>query len=80
MPLNEDTLKIDGSFAILRSGDIEFSVEKSATSFIGSATSGEGLLNVYRGTGEVWLVPTKVIYDKLNNLDLKDNFKEEEFK
>lgn len=78
--LNEDTLKIDGSFAILRSGDIEFSVEKSATSFIGSATSGEGLLNVYRGTGEVWLVPTKVIYDKLNNLDLKDNFKEEEFK
>lgn len=78
--LNEDTLKLDGSFAILRSGDIEFSVEKSATSFIGSATSEEGLLNVYRGTGEVWLVPTKVIYDSLKNIELKDNFKEEEFK
>ncbi len=78
--LNEDTLKIDGSFAILRSGDIEFSVEKSATSFVGSATSKEGLLNVYRGTGEVWLVPTKVVYDKLKDLDLKDDLKEEKFK
>ena len=78
--LNEDTLKIDGSFAILRSGDIEFSVEKSATSFVGSATSKEGLLNVYRGTGEVWLVPTKVVYDKLRDIDSKDNLKEEEFK
>ncbi|MBM7836527.1 AIM24 family protein [Clostridium sardiniense] len=77
--LNNDTLKIDGSFAILRSGDIEFSVEKSATSLIGSATSGEGLLNVYRGTGDVWLVPTKIVYDKMRELNVKSNFKEEEF-
>lgn len=68
--LSNDTLKVDGNFAILRSGSIEFTVEKSAKSIIGSTTSGEGFLNVYRGTGEVWLVPTKVIYDKLQSTSL----------
>lgn len=77
--LNNDTLKIDGSFAILRSGNIKFSVEKSATSMIGSAASGEGFLNVYRGTGEVWLVPTKIVYDKMREINKKDNFKREDF-
>ena len=77
--LNNDTLKIDGSFAILRSGNIKFSVEKSATSMIGSASSGEGFLNVYRGTGEVWLVPTKIVYDKMREINKKDNFKREDF-
>ncbi len=77
--LNNDTLKVDGSFAILRSGNIQFSVEKSATSIIGSATGGEGFLNVYKGTGEVWLVPTKIVYDKMKEMNIKDNFREEEF-
>ncbi|MGL4572139.1 MAG: AIM24 family protein [Clostridium sp.] len=77
--LNEDVLKVDGSFAILRTGDIEFSVEKSATTMIGSATSGEGLLNVYRGTGDVWLIPTKVVYDKMRSVNDKDSLKEEVF-
>lgn len=58
--LINDTLKVDGNFAILRTGNIEFSVEKSSKSIIGTAVSGEGMVNVYRGTGEVWLVPTKV--------------------
>ena len=77
--LNNDVLKVDGSFAILRTGNIEFSVEKSATTIIGSATSGEGLLNVYRGTGDVWLVPTKAVYDKLIYIKDKENIKEEKF-
>lgn len=63
--LNGETLKVDGNFAILRTGGIEFTVEKSSKSLLGSATSGEGFLNVYRGTGTVWLLPTKVIYDRL---------------
>ena len=63
--LVDDVLKIDGNFAILRTGNIEFSVEKSSRSIIGSNLNGEGLVNVYRGTGEVWLVPTKKIYDEL---------------
>lgn len=64
--LINDTLKVDGNLAILRTGNIEFSVEKSAKSIIGTAVSGEGLVNVYRGTGEVWLIPTKSIYKDLN--------------
>ena len=67
-----DTLKVDGNFAILRSSNIEFTVEKSGTTLIGTALNGEGLLNVYRGTGEVWLVPTKAIYDELKEKGLKE--------
>lgn len=64
--LINDTLKVDGNFAVLRTGNIEFTVEKAAKSIIGSATSGEGFVNVYRGTGEVWLMPTKDVYNKLS--------------
>lgn len=70
--LYRDELKVDGSFAVLRSGNIEFTVEKSGTTLIGSAINGEGLLNVYRGTGEVWLVPTKSIYEDLNTRGLNE--------
>lgn len=63
--LIDDTLKVDGNFAILRTGNIDFSVEKSSKSIVGSATSGEGFVNVYRGSGEVWLVPTKSAYKDL---------------
>ncbi|VYU17854.1 Uncharacterised protein [Clostridium tertium] len=70
--LYRDVLKVDGSFAILRSGNIEFTVEKSGTTLVGSAMNGEGLLNVYRGTGEVWLVPTKSIYEELKDNGLNE--------
>ena len=70
--LYRDVLKVDGSFAVLRSGNIEFTVEKSGTTLVGSAINGEGLLNVYRGTGEVWLVPTKSIYEDLNARGLNE--------
>lgn len=63
--LINDTLKVDGNFAILRTGNIEFSVEKSSKSIVGTVVSGEGLVNVYRGTGEVWLTPTKNVYKDL---------------
>lgn len=64
--LNNDVLKVDGSFAVLRSGNLEFSVERSAKTLIGSAVSGEGLVNVYRGTGQVWLAPTLKVYNMLS--------------
>lgn len=56
--LNNETLKVDGSFAVLRTSGIEFSVEKSTKGLIGSASSGEGLLQTFKGTGQVWLAPT----------------------
>ena len=55
--LNNEELKVDGNYAILRRGNISLSVERSSKSILSSVKSGEGLLYVYRGTGEVWLVP-----------------------
>lgn len=55
--LENDTVKIDGNMAIAWSGSLEFTVERSGKSLIGSAASGEGLVNVYRGTGKVLVAP-----------------------
>ena len=55
--LENDVLKVDGNFAIAWSGTLEFTVEKSTKTLIGSGISGEGLVNVYRGTGKVLLAP-----------------------
>lgn len=55
--LENDTLKVDGNFAIAWSGSLEFTVEKSTKTLLGSGISGEGLVNVYRGTGKVLLAP-----------------------
>ncbi len=55
--LVNDVLKIDGNMAIAWSGSLEFTVERSGKSLIGSAASGEGLVNVYRGTGKVLISP-----------------------
>lgn len=63
--LENDTLKVDGNFAVLRTKNIDFTVERSAKTLIGSAVSGEGLVNVFRGTGQVWLAPTIKVYDML---------------
>ncbi len=57
--LQDDVLKIDGNLAIAWSGSLEFTVERSGKSLIGSAASGEGLVNVYRGTGKVWMTPVR---------------------
>ena len=55
--LNNDVLKVDGNYAIAWSGSLSFTVERSGKSLLGSAASGEGLVNVYRGTGKVLLAP-----------------------
>lgn len=55
--LDDDVLKIDGNMAIAWSGSLEFSVERSGKTLLGSAASGEGLVNVYRGTGKVLMAP-----------------------
>ena len=57
--LDKDVLKVDGTFAIAWSGSLEFTVERSGKSLLGSAASGEGLVNVYRGTGKVLLAPVR---------------------
>lgn len=57
--LENDVIKIDGNMAIAWSGSLEFTVERSGKTLIGSAASGEGLVNVFRGTGKVLIAPVE---------------------
>lgn len=57
--LQDDVLKIDGNLAIAWSASLKFTVERSGKTLLGSAASGEGLVNVYRGTGRVLMMPVK---------------------
>ena len=54
-----DVLKVDGNMAIAWSKSLKFTVEKSTKSALGSMVSGEGFVNVYRGTGKVLLAPVE---------------------
>ncbi len=69
--LNNEKLSVDGNFALLRKGDIEFKVERSTKSMLGTLTSGEGLLQTFIGTGEVWIAPTQSIYQKMKYMRMK---------
>ena len=72
--LENDVLKIDGNLAVCWSSSLDFTVERSTKSLIGSAISGEGLVNVYRGTGKVLLcpvAPTSSLYLSTNTLAAK---------
>lgn len=55
--LQNDEIKIDGNFAVAWSDTLEFTVEKSTKSLVGSAISSEGFVNVYRGTGKILIAP-----------------------
>ena len=44
--------------AIAWSPSLQFTSEKSTKSLIGSAVSGEGFVNVFRGTGKILMAPT----------------------
>ena len=55
--LKQDQIRIDGKFAVAWSDTLEFTVEKSGKSLIGSAVSGEGLVNVYSGSGKILMAP-----------------------
>lgn len=62
--LRNEKMSVDGNFALMRSDTVDFSVERSG-GLLASATSGEGLLQTFSGTGYVWLAPTQGIYEKL---------------
>ena len=67
LTLKDDVLKIDGNMAIAWSGSLDFTVERSGKTLAGSAVSGEGLVNVYRGTGKVLMSP---VQEDLSPLEL----------
>ncbi len=55
--LENDELKIDGNMAVCWTSSLDFTVERTTKTLVGSAISGEGLANVYRGTGKVLMCP-----------------------
>ena len=65
--LIDDKLSIDGNFALMWTDGVAFTMERSTKSLLGSATSGEGLLQTFTGTGSVWIAPTESIYSLLKS-------------
>ena len=63
--LSGEKLFVDGNFALMRSEEITFRVEKSSKSWISTSVSGEGMLQTFEGNGFVWIAPTQSIYEKL---------------
>ena len=67
-------LKIDGNLAVCWSSNLDFTVERTTKTLVGSAVSGEGLVNVYRGSGRVLMspvAPTDSLFSSTNTLAAK---------
>ena len=72
--LENDELKIDGNLAVCWSSNLDFTVERTTKTLVGSAVSGEGLVNVYRGTGRVLMspvAPTSSLFESTNTISAK---------
>ena len=72
--LENDELKIDGNLAVCWSSNLDFTVERTTKTLVGSAVSGEGLVNVYRGTGRVLMcpvAPTSSLFEAANTMSAK---------
>ena len=74
VPFEQNLQKIDGNLAVCWSSNLEFTVERSTKTLVGSAVSGEGLVNVYRGTGRVLMcpvAPTTSLFESTNTMAAK---------
>ena len=69
--LDNDCIKIDGPFAIAWSSSLQLTVERSSKSLLGSITNGEGLVNVYRGSGKILMAPIASNYNPIIPSNIK---------
>lgn len=58
--LSNNILKTDGNLVALRSSSIEYSTEVSKDSL---DEENPKMLNVFSGSGEIWVIPTKEVYE-----------------
>lgn len=56
--LEDDAVRIDGNLAIAWTPGLQFSIERTVGNIMNSSASGEGTVNVYRGTGKVIMAPS----------------------
>ncbi len=61
--LYNDILKTDGELVVLRGGKVHHEVEALPS------VTGNGLINIYSGIGDVWILPTKNIYKDIKSYD-----------
>lgn len=57
LDLQNDSLIVDGSFAVARTSGLEYKVEKAAKGLFASWMSGEGIVSTFKGTGTVLIAP-----------------------
>jgi uncharacterized protein (AIM24 family) len=62
LDLQNDTLTVDGDLVMAYSPTLEFRIEKSQKGLLNSMRGGEGLVHVFRGSGQVWVTPTVGLY------------------
>ena len=55
--LDNDAVRMDGNFAVAWTPGLQFSVERTVGNIVSSSASGEGTVNVFRGTGKVIMAP-----------------------
>ena len=55
--LKGERLVVDGSFAVARSPQLEYRVERATKGLLSSMLGGEGLVSTFQGTGTVLLAP-----------------------
>ena len=72
--LYKDRLVVNGNFIVLRS--VNVNVEQEKYERIIDEELVEEVNNVYIGIGEVWILPTKIIYDKYTEADCFENDEE----
>lgn len=78
--LYKDRLVVKDDLVILRTGNIELSVEDSGNTMIRGLSDGESKIDVYSGIGEVWIIPTKNIYNESVAInDICDDYIEEDY-
>ena len=65
LELQNDTLSVDGRFAVARTSGLNFTVQRATRSMLGAMTSGEGLLNIFQGTGSVLIAPVPNVFQNV---------------
>jgi uncharacterized protein (AIM24 family) len=73
--LINDTLVVDGNFAVARTSGIELKVAQATRGIFSSVISGEGLVNTFSGTGKVLVAPVDNYFNTLISIVRNINYK-----